>query len=92
MESCCWGAGAAAALIWFAAGSAASAQTAATAAYDRAAMIEAICRQYAEVQTGMPPGQMFGQCMSERHCWRAAGASDYQCEAPGPMTWHGGGY
>src|SRR5262249_48117335 len=55
------------------------------------ALIQQICRQYAAAQTGMPVDLMFSQCMSERHC-RVSGAAGYQCEVPGPMTWHGGGY
>src|SRR5215472_14996357 len=58
----------AAALVWLAASAAASAQTGAGDAYGRAAAIEAICRQYAAAQTGMPADLMFRQCMSERHC------------------------
>jgi hypothetical protein len=73
-------------------GAAANGQTNPDLAYDRAATIEAICRQYAAAQTGMPPDLMFSQCMSERHCRPSSGPPGYQCEAPGPMTWHGGGY
>jgi hypothetical protein len=54
--------------------------------------MQQICRQYAAAQTGMPADLMFKQCMSERHCRVASGSSAYQCEMPGPMTWHGGGY
>jgi len=82
----------AAALVWLAASAAASAQTGAGDAYGRAAAIEAICRQYAAAQTGMPADLMFRQCMSERHCRVSSGAPGYQCEAPEPMSWHGGGY
>jgi hypothetical protein len=59
---------------------------------DYAAVIEQICRQYASAQTGMPTELMFNQCMSERRCRPSSGSSGYQCELPGPMTWHGGGY
>jgi hypothetical protein len=59
---------------------------------DYAALIQQICRQYADTQIGMPADLMFNQCMSERHCRVASGSSAYQCEMPGPMTWHGGGY
>jgi hypothetical protein len=83
---------AAAALIWLAAGTAASGQTGPSAAYDRAAVIEAICRQYAAAQTGMPADLMFRQCMSEQHCRVSPDAPGYRCEAPAPMSWHGGGY
>ena len=81
-----------AALVWLAASAAASGQTGPGAAYDRAAVIEAICRQYAAAQTGMPADLMFTQCMTERHCRVSPGARGYQCEAPAPMSWHGGGY
>src|ERR1700747_16983 len=91
-KSCAWCAGTAAALVWLLAGAPASGQTAPGAAYNRAAMIEAICRQYGAAQTGMPAGLMFNQCMSERHCRVAPGSPRYQCELPGPMSWHGGGY
>ena len=64
----------------------------AAAAEDRAAVIGAICRRYAEAVSGMPADLMFRQCMSERHCWVSPGWRNYQCEAPGPLTWHGGGY
>jgi hypothetical protein len=56
------------------------------------ALMQQICRQYADAQRGMPPDLMFSQCMSERHCRVSSGSSGYQCEVPGPMTWHGGGY
>jgi len=55
-------------------------------------LVERICLQYAAAQTGMPPDLMFKQCMSERRCRVSAEPSGYQCELPGPMTWHGGGY
>jgi hypothetical protein len=87
------GAGAATALIWLLAGVAtAGGQPGPGAAYDRAAAIEAICRQYAATQIGMPPDLMFNQCMSERQCRVSPGASGYQCRLPGPLSWHGGGY
>jgi hypothetical protein len=57
-----------------------------------AASIEQICRQYAAAQTGMPADLMFKQCMFERHCRVSAGSAGYQCERPGPLEWHGGGY
>jgi hypothetical protein len=92
-KGCAWCAIAAAgALIWSLAGAAASGQTRPDVAYDRAAMIEAICRQYATLQTGMPTDLMFNQCMSERHCRVSPGSPGYQCEVPGPLEWHGGGY
>jgi hypothetical protein len=60
--------------------------------YDYTDSVEQICRQYAAAVRGMPTDLMFKQCMSERHCWTASGPAGYQCELPGPMTWHGGGY
>jgi hypothetical protein len=57
-----------------------------------AALMQEICRQYADAQVGMPADLMFNQCMSERHCQVSPGSSAYRCELPGPMTWHGGGY
>jgi len=61
-------------------------------AYDYTALVQQICEQYAAAVTGMPRDLMFKQCMSERHCWTPSGYTGYQCELPGPMTWHGGGY
>jgi hypothetical protein len=55
-------------------------------------MIEGICQQYAEAPSELPASQLFGQCVAERRCHVIAGASSYQCEQPGPYTWHGGGY
>jgi hypothetical protein len=89
-KSRAWYVNAAGALIWLAAG-AANGQTGPGVTYDRAALIQAICRQYAVAQSGMPADLMFNQCMSERHCWVSPGSSGYQCELPGPMTWRGGG-
>ena len=60
--------------------------------YDYSGIVQQICRQYAGAQIGMPADLMFKQCMSERHCHLSSGSSEYQCETPGPMTWHGGGY
>jgi hypothetical protein len=60
--------------------------------YDYTVLMREICRQYANAQIGMPADLMFNQCMSERHCRVSSGSSTYQCELPGPMTWHGGGY
>ncbi len=84
-----WRAGAAL-LIWWAATAAGNAQTGSEASYTD--MMLALCRQYAAAQAGMPRDVMFQQCMAQRHCWVSAGAAAYQCEAPGPMSWHGGGY
>jgi hypothetical protein len=60
--------------------------------YDYTALMQEICRQYANAQIGMAPDIMFNQCMSERRCRVSSGSSSYHCELPGPMTWHGGGY
>jgi hypothetical protein len=84
--------GAIAAAIWLALAAAASGQTDTDAAYDGAAATEALCRQYAAAQTGMPADLMFSQCMAERHCRPFPRAPGYRCELPGPMSWHGGGY
>jgi hypothetical protein len=51
-----------------------------------------LCRQYAAAVSGMPANLAFDQCMTERHCRVSAGSTLYQCETPGPMSWHGGGY
>lgn len=87
-----WRASASAALIWLVAGAAADGQTNPGGGYDGAVAIEALCREYAAAQRGMPADLMFNQCMEERHCRVSAGGSGYQCEAPGPLSWHGGGY
>jgi hypothetical protein len=81
-----------AALIWLAMGAPAGGQTGPVDSYT--AMVQALCREYAAatVQSGMPADVMFNQCMAQRHCWAPDGSSTYQCEAPGPLTWHGGGY
>jgi hypothetical protein len=85
-------AGAIVASIWLAIGAAASGQTYGGSAYDGSAATVALCRQYAAAQQGMPADLMFRDCMAERHCRPSAGATGYECEVPGPMTWHGGGY
>jgi hypothetical protein len=59
---------------------------------DYTASIQQICRYYATTQRGMPADLMFTQCMSERHCRLSPGSAGYQCEMPGAMSWHGGGY
>ena len=69
---------------------AASPQSNSSATYT--AMIEGICQQYAEAPSELPASQLFEQCMAERRCHVIAGSSSYQCEQPGPYTWHGGGY
>jgi hypothetical protein len=48
------------------AGTAASAQTGPGVGYDRAALTQAICRQYAAAQRGMPYDTMYAQCMYAR--------------------------
>jgi hypothetical protein len=90
-KGCARRAGAAAALIWLVA-DAANGQTGPGVADDPAVVTEAICRQYAAAQVGMPADLMFRQCMSERHCRPSGGSAGYVCEVPGPMSWHGGGY
>jgi hypothetical protein len=56
--------------------------------------MQQICRNYADAaaQSGIPADLMFAQCMSQRHCRMLSGRAGYQCEMPGPMSWHGGGY
>lgn len=54
--------------LWLVTVAPASGQTGSGGNYNRAAMIMAICRQYAATQTGMPVNLMFNQCMSERQC------------------------
>jgi hypothetical protein len=48
------------------AGTAASAQIGPGVAYDRTALTQAICRQYAAGQRGMPYDTMCAQCMYAR--------------------------
>jgi hypothetical protein len=79
----------AAAAVWLIAGAVATAQTSGDASYT--AMIEGLCRGYAATQTGIPADLAFRQCMSERYCQGSPG-TEYLCQPPGPMTWHGGGY
>jgi hypothetical protein len=79
------------AIIFLGTGAAALAQRP-SQADDYSALMQQICRQYAAAQRGMPADLMFDQCMSERHCRASRGPSGYQCELPGPLTWHGGGY
>jgi hypothetical protein len=79
------------AIIFLCTSAAALAQTPSQSS-DYAALMQEICRHYADAQVGMPADLMFNQCMSERHCRVSSGSSAYQCELPGPMTWHGGGY
>ncbi|MGA8761055.1 MAG: hypothetical protein WB611_32925 [Stellaceae bacterium] len=76
--------------IWLLTSVAASPQSNSNATYT--AIIEAICRQYAAAPSALPASQLFVQCMVERRCHVITGSSGYQCEQPGPYTWHGGGY
>jgi hypothetical protein len=81
----------AAALIWSAM-SPASGQTGAADTYT--ATVQELCRQYAAaaVPAGMSSEFMFTQCMLQRHCGVPLDSSGYQCEPPGPTSWHGGGF
>jgi hypothetical protein len=85
---------AAAALLWLFAATAASGQTN-PSAYDPVAVVQAICRQYAAAQTGMPYDTMYAQCMYARG-YRVPGFSPtpnspgYQGELPGPAAHNGG--
>jgi hypothetical protein len=56
------------------AGTAADAQTGPGVGYDRAALTQAICRQYAAAQRGMPYDTMYAQCMYAR-AYRVPGFS-----------------
>ena len=56
------------------------------------AMIGGLCRSYASAQIGEMPELAFSQCMALRHCRATPGATGYVCEAPQPLSWHGGGY
>jgi hypothetical protein len=77
------------ALLSFIAGTAASAQTSPGIGYDRAALTEAICRQYAAAQKAMPSDTMYAQCMYARG-YRVPGFSPlpnspgYQGDLQGP--------
>lgn len=80
--------------LWLFAG-AAGAQTGSGLVSDKAALTEAICRQYAAAQRGMPYETMYAQCMSARG-YRVPGFSPspnspgYQGELPGPALHNGG--
>jgi hypothetical protein len=73
----------------------AGAQTYYGSEYNRAAMIEAICRQYAAAQRVLPYDTMYAQCMYARG-YRAPGfvpspnSPGYQGELPGPPAHNGG--
>ena len=99
-RNCClsrsaWCASCAAALLWLFAATAASGQTNPGATYDPAAVVQAICRQYAAAQTGMPVDTVYAQCMYARG-YRLPGFSPspdspgYQGELPGPAAHNGG--
>jgi hypothetical protein len=77
-------------MILLVTGAAASGQ--AESESDYAAMIEALCRQYAAALVAVPADPAFSQCMVERHCRPSSAAPGYRCELPQPMSWHGGGY
>jgi hypothetical protein len=83
------------ALLWFMSGTAARAQIGPAVGYDRAAVNQAICRQYAAAQRGMPYDTMYAQCMYARG-YRVPGFSrspnspGYQGELPGPAAHNGG--
>src|SRR5215831_16614641 len=85
----------AAVLLWFITATAAIAQTGPGVGYDRAALTEAICRQYAAAQRAMPYDTMYAQCMYARG-YRVPGFSPspnspgYQGELPGPAAHNGG--
>jgi hypothetical protein len=76
-------------------GTAASAQTGPGVGYDRASLTQAICRQYAAAQSGMPYDTMYAQCMFARG-YRVPGflplpdSPGYQGELPGPALHNGG--
>jgi hypothetical protein len=84
-----------AALLGLIASTAASAQTGPGVGYDGATLSDAICRQYAAAQRGLPYDTMYAQCMYARG-YRMPGFSPspnspgYQGELPGPATHNGG--
>jgi hypothetical protein len=73
-----------AALIWLFAATAASGQTNPGATYDPEAVVQAICRQYAAAQTGMPVDTMFAPpCAVERLRQRMEGGPTIaRCPVP----------
>ena len=77
------------------AGTAATAQTGPDVGYDRAALTQAICRQYAAAQKAMLYDTMYAQCVYARG-YRVPGFSPspdsrgYQGELPGPAAHNGG--
>ena len=80
--------------LWLSRG-VASAQTNPGSNYDRAAVIQAICRQYAAAQRVLPYDTMYAQCMYARG-YRVPGFSrspnspGYLGELPGPAAHNGG--
>src|SRR5262249_31680481 len=81
-------------LFWLFTG-VANGQTGPGVGYDPAAVVQAICRQYATAQHGLPYDTMYAQCMYARG-YRVPGftpspnAPGYQGELPGPATHNGG--
>jgi hypothetical protein len=61
------------ALLWLFAATAANGQTSPGATYDPAYVVQAICRQYAAAQMGLPVDTMYAQCMYAR-CYRVLGS------------------
>ena len=85
-RNCCcsrasWRASRAAALLCFMADTAASAQTGPGVGYDRAALTQAICRQYAAAQRGMP----YDRC-TRSACMRGATACRVSRRRPIPLV------
>ena len=84
-----------ASFLWLVACTAASGEPNTGIAYDRAAVVKEICRQYAAAQTGIPIDAMYAQCMFARG-YRVPGFAPspdlpgYQGELPGPAAHNGG--
>ena len=82
------------AALWSFAGGA-RAQASPGSAYNRLAVTQAICRQYAAMQRALPYDMMYAQCMYARG-YRVPGFSPspdspgYQGELPGPPAHNGG--
>src|SRR5499427_3758957 len=82
-------------VLWLLAVAAASGQTNLGAPYDRAAVVQSICRQYAATQHALPYNTMYAQCMHARG-YRVSGFSPtpsspgYQGELPGSAAQNGG--
>jgi hypothetical protein len=82
-------------LLWLFLGTAASGQTNPSGAYDRAAVTQAICRQYAAAQRVLPYDAMYAQCMYARGFIvpgfsPSPNSPGYQGELPGPAAHNGG--